>query len=112
MRRGAMRPPWSHLEPSCAVCAAPERSRSSAARFCSLLGPAADGAFGFFVVSDFLLAIGVFEMEELYRCGSSVDGLWFTAGLGKLLPSEAGRLPSTEKLTHCPSSSPSTPLRP
>src|SRR5690348_8159600 len=83
MRRGAMRPPWSHLLSSCAVCASPACSRSSAARFCDALGPAADAlrlpspwredlkpprgrASDSFFLPDFLLAIGRW-LEELVR---------------------------------------------
>src|SRR5829696_10103163 len=99
MRRGAMRPPWSHFEPSCDVCAAPARSRSSAARFCSLLLPAADAlrlpspcreplnpprgrgasvaleSLGSFLLPFFLLAIGN-EFGKRWGVGVRRDSVW------------------------------------
>src|SRR3954470_20036474 len=42
MRRGSILPPRRKRDVSCDVCWRPARSRSSAARFCWLLLPAAD----------------------------------------------------------------------
>src|SRR6188472_2714182 len=103
MRRGAMRPPWSHLLSSCAVCAVPECSRCSAARFCDALGPAADalrlpspwrealnpprGRASDFLPF-FLLAIGVRLKEGVSTVPLTVHGYRFTSagGNGEALP--------------------------
>src|SRR4051812_28797565 len=109
MRRGAMRPPWSHLLSSCAVCAAPVCSRCSAARFCDALGPAADAlrlpspwredlkpprsrgaselfflASELFFLPGFLLAICVRRDGEFVPCRrrSTVHGYRFTSASG------------------------------